>query len=113
MSPHHNEINHKKKLQIELTLTARSHFSPPKSKMSINFWFLFCVLGTAQFTRSSGAPLLKFYCLVLHTVQHSRISTEVQMNLEIKTSMICILNRTGIIPVCFEGIIKSYLIGLD
>ena len=89
----------------------RSHFSQPKSKISIKKLFNF--LGTAQSARSSGAPLLKSHCLVLHTVQYSRISTEVQIDFEIKISTICILNRTEIFPVCFEGKIKSYLIDLD
>ena len=68
--------------------------------------FLFFLLGIAQQSaQNCGAPLLKSYHLglVLHTVQHSRISTEVQIELEIKTASICIQNQSGIFPVCFEG----------
>ena len=45
----HNKINHKPR-QVELNLTEWGHFTPPKSKTSINF--LFCFLWTAV---SSGA----------------------------------------------------------
>ena len=84
---------------------------PKMAPLSLNqkypsiFVVLFCFLGTVQSARSSGAPLLKSHRspLVLPTVQHSRVSTEVQIKLEIKTTLICILNQSGIFPVCFEG----------
>ena len=96
-----------------LTQVAENGSMQSKSKTSINFLFFVLLLGTAQSARSSGAPLLKSYCLglVLHTIQHSRISTEVQIGLEIKITSICILNQSGNFHVCFEEKLWSNLIG--
>ena len=59
--------------------------------------------------------LLNHQCHKLYPLYwiFTECSTEVQIELEIRNTSICILNRSGIFPVCFEGKVLSNFIGLD
>ena len=79
------------------------------------FWFCVLFLGTSA--RSIGAQIVVRVLLYsmsttstssLYEYYSTRISTEVQIELEIKTTLICIQDRSGIFPVCFERNIEQF-----
>ena len=110
--------------QMFLTQVAKNGTIQSKSKRPSSFFVLFCGeywQSVKQLSTNCTKSTIVQYEYRTSTSPYeyqqqsqstrSRISTKVQIKLEIKTTSICILNRSGIIPVYFEGKIWSNFIG--